>query len=195
MATPPATAAPFQQDVTKLTKPQKLAALLVILGSDGAAQILRGVEEHEVEAISIELAKIDLVSQRLQHDILKEFSSVAVEAAASLRGGVDFTQSTLEKALGLFKAAHIVGRVAPSRRHARGCGRSCAPEPQSAQAGATPDRGDDPRLPADREGGSGPLFASLGYACPSGRTTRNPGADSHRGRRKSGRGDQSQDGR
>lgn len=98
-----------------MTKIQKLAALLVILGTDSAVQVLKGLDEHEVESVTTEMAKFAMLSQEVQGDILREFTEVAVQASTSIRGGVDFTQHVLEKALGLFKATNIISRVAPSR--------------------------------------------------------------------------------
>jgi flagellar motor switch protein FliG len=101
-------------ELSKLTKVQKLALLLIILGPESASQILKNLDEHEMEAISSEMSKQGLISQQLQNEILREFSSVALEASTAIRGGIDYTQSTLEKAVGSFKAANVMARVSPS---------------------------------------------------------------------------------
>jgi flagellar motor switch protein FliG len=110
-----ASAAPAAPDYTKLNKIQKLAALLVMLGPDPAASVLKSLDPHEVDAVSAEMAKLDMVPHELQLFILKEFSEVAVRAGTSMRGGVEVTRASLEKALGLFRASDIIGRVAPTR--------------------------------------------------------------------------------
>ena len=102
-------------EVQKLSRVQKLAALLVILGPDAASQVLRAFEPHEVEGICSEMANFSMVSQELQVEILREFSGVAIQAGTSIRGGVDVTRETLEKAIGLFKATEMLSRVAPQR--------------------------------------------------------------------------------
>ena len=107
--------APQAVEVPKLSRVQKLAALLVILGPDAAAQVLRAFEPQEVEDVCGEMAKFTMVGQELQAEILREFSEVAVQAGTSVRGGVDVTRATLEKAIGLFKATEILSRVAPMR--------------------------------------------------------------------------------
>lgn len=94
---------------------QKLAALLVLLGPEGASSILKGLTPTDVEGVSVEMAKIGLMDQATQQAVLEEFSSVALEAGTSLRGGVDFTTQVLERAVGIFKANNIVTRVAPTR--------------------------------------------------------------------------------
>jgi flagellar motor switch protein FliG len=104
-----------RSDAQSLSRVQKLACLLAILGPDSAAQILRGFDATEVEGICTEMAKFTMIGQELQLDILREFSEVAVQASTAIRGGVDVTRVTLEKTLGLFKATEMLARVAPMR--------------------------------------------------------------------------------
>lgn len=107
----PSAPAEFEQ----MTRVQKLAALLIMLGQDGAAQIIKNLDEQEVDLVSAEMPKITMISQAMQAEILKEFTGVAVQAATSTLGGVEFTQGALEKALGLFKASNIISRASPTR--------------------------------------------------------------------------------
>lgn len=99
----------------KLTKIQKLAALLVMLGPEGAACILKHLDAQEIDAISAEMSNMSFVDQELQREILAEFSQIAIQAGTSVAGGVDFVRSALERAVGQLKAAEIIGRVAPAR--------------------------------------------------------------------------------
>lgn len=103
------------EDVSKMTRVQKLAALLVILGPESAAQVLKGFDEHELDVVSGEMAKFTMISQETQENILKEFSEMAVEASTSIRGGVEYTRDSLERAVGVFRATDIIGRIAPAR--------------------------------------------------------------------------------
>jgi flagellar motor switch protein FliG len=98
-----------------LNKTQKLAALLVMLGPESAAQILKQFEPREIEAISREMARFNLITREQQEEILREFSEVAVAASTSLSAGVDVTRNTLEKALGSFKASDVLSRIVPAR--------------------------------------------------------------------------------
>lgn len=101
--------------VSLMTFNQKLACFMILLGQDSAATVLKGLGPSEMEAVSIEMAKIGLMDQATQDAILREFSGVAVEASTAVRGGLDFATSALEKAVGIFKANNIVTRVAPTR--------------------------------------------------------------------------------
>lgn len=102
-------------DFSQLNKLQKFAALLIMLGPDSAAQLMKNLDTEELDAITKEMAKIKMVSQELQAELLNEFAEVAVQASTGIRGGVDFAQAALEKALGVFKASDIISRVSPSR--------------------------------------------------------------------------------
>jgi len=64
------------EPVINMTRHQKLATLLVILGPDSAAQLLEGLDGYELELVSMEMAKVTLISQELRAAILQEFSEL-----------------------------------------------------------------------------------------------------------------------
>jgi flagellar motor switch protein FliG len=100
--------------ISNMSRHQKLAALLVLLGVDSAAQILKTLDEHEVELVSTEMSKLTLITQEMRLEILREFSEMAVQASTAALGGAAYTKSVLEKSVGLFRASDIIGRVAPA---------------------------------------------------------------------------------
>jgi flagellar motor switch protein FliG len=100
---------------TALNKTQKLAALLVMLGPESAGQILKQFQPREIEAVSREMARFNLITHQQQQEILQEFSEVAVAASTSIFAGVEVTRNTLERALGSFKASDVMGRVVSTR--------------------------------------------------------------------------------
>ncbi len=99
----------------ELNKTQKLAALLVMLGTDSASAILKQFQPREVEAISREMIRFNLISRETQASVLEEFSDVAISASTCVTAGVDYTRNTLEKAMGTFKAGDMMGRLQPNR--------------------------------------------------------------------------------
>jgi flagellar motor switch protein FliG len=102
-------------DINKMTRMQKLAALLVVIGPDSAAEILKSFEPQDVAAIASAITQLPTIDQRLQVEILREFSQVAVSATTTARGGIKFAHATLEKALGSTQARQVMSRVAPSQ--------------------------------------------------------------------------------
>jgi flagellar motor switch protein FliG len=98
-----------------LSKAQMLAALLVMLGPDSAAVVLRQFQPREIETISREMARFNLISREQQQQILQEFSAIALSASTSIYAGIDITRNTLEKAIGAFKAGDVIGRISTTR--------------------------------------------------------------------------------
>ena len=103
-----------------LTRPQKLAVLLCMLGPESAAQILKHFDDREMELVIGEMGKLELISHELQAQVLKEFGDVAVVASTSVAGGEEIVRLTLEKAVGQSRAASIVGRAGGRKRPAAG---------------------------------------------------------------------------
>ena len=102
-------------DKLNLNASQKLAAFLVIMGEDAAAEIVKNFDDNERELVCAEMANLPLLDSQQQGEVLQEFTEMAVEARSGVSGSVDFTRSVLEKSVGLFKAAEIIGRVGTAR--------------------------------------------------------------------------------
>ena len=98
-----------------MTRLEKLAVLLTVLGTETAAEIFKKFDDDEVEAISVEMSKFTIIPKNLQQEILKEFASVATAASTAIIGGVDYTQRTLDRSVGPVRASAILSRVSPSR--------------------------------------------------------------------------------
>ena len=107
------TAAPSLQ-CSSMTKLQKLAALLIILGPDSASELLKHLDEEELEAVSAEMARLTFISQEMQREILQEFTDVAVAASAAVLGGPGYAKKALERSFGPSRASDIIRRVAPA---------------------------------------------------------------------------------
>ena len=102
-------------DKLNLNASQKLAAFLVIMGEDAAAEIVKNFDDNERELVCAEMANLPLLDSSQQGEVLQEFTEMAVEARSGISGSVDFTRSVLEKSVGLFKSAEIIGRVGTAR--------------------------------------------------------------------------------
>jgi len=102
-------------EVSQMTKLQKLAALLIIVGPEAAAQVMKNLGETELEAVATEMTRIPMIPHETQMELLKDFSDVAYEASSSVLGGADYTQAALEKSVGAYRASSIMGRVSAGR--------------------------------------------------------------------------------
>lgn len=103
------------EEFAKMSKTQKLARFLLLLSPENAAQIMKSLDEADLEEVSSEMIKIEMISQELQYEILREFSAVAVSAATSVKGGLDRAKVLLEKSVGAHRATDLVGRASPHR--------------------------------------------------------------------------------
>jgi flagellar motor switch protein FliG len=98
-----------------LNSTQKLAAFLIIMGEDAAAEIVKKFDDNERELVCAEMANLPLLDAVAQGAVLQEFTAMAIEAQSGVSGNVEFTRKVLEKAIGLFKAAEVIGRVGTAR--------------------------------------------------------------------------------
>jgi flagellar motor switch protein FliG len=97
------------------TKTQKLAAFLLLLSPENAAQIMKSLEEQDLADVSAEMVKLEMISQGMQSEILREFSGVAVDAVTAIKGGMDRAKGLLEKSVGSTRASDLIGRLSPQR--------------------------------------------------------------------------------
>jgi len=100
-------------DYTKLSRHQKLAILLITIGPEAAAEILKQFDDNEVEVLCREMSTVSMVSHEIQRQALDEFSTVIGGSLTSALGGLPYAQRTLGIAKGDFKASSILGRVGP----------------------------------------------------------------------------------
>ena len=112
---PPAAATGPSAEFAALTQIQKLAAFLLMLAPENAVCVMKTLDEQDLEEVSAEMIKMGIVNQNLQHEILREFSSVALEAATAVNGGMNRAKELLEKSVGSLRAGDIIGRVSPHR--------------------------------------------------------------------------------
>ena len=98
-----------------MSKSQRLAAFLVMIGPDAAAPILQGLDDTQLQQVTSEMPRLPFVDLKLQTEILQEFRGLARRAGVLPRVGLDYVQSTLEKALGPARAAEVLARLFPNR--------------------------------------------------------------------------------
>jgi flagellar motor switch protein FliG len=101
-------------DYTKLTRQQKLAVFLIVIGPETAAEILKNFDDAEIELICREMSQYPMVSDAVRKLALEEFAPVVGESCTSTLGGLTYAQRTLEIAKGDYKASSIIGRVGPT---------------------------------------------------------------------------------
>ncbi len=94
---------------------ERAAILLLTLGEQEAAQVLKHMGAKEVQRIGAAMAKLANVSKEEVHGVMSDFSS-AVESQTSVGvGAEDFLRKVLVDALGQEKASSIIDRISIGR--------------------------------------------------------------------------------
>ncbi|WP_369018095.1 flagellar motor switch protein FliG [Thermatribacter velox] len=97
-----------------LTGRQKAAILLVSLGPELSAPILKKLSENEIEDITLEIAALEKVPPEIREEVINEFYHMAVAQLYIAQGGVEYAKQLLEKALGPHKAQEIINKLSAS---------------------------------------------------------------------------------
>lgn len=96
---------------------RKAATLLVALGPERAAAVMRGFDEAEVEALMSEVAAMGVVGPSDRSAVLREMAEEVVGGRIVASGGPGYARDLLTRALGPDRAARVIDSVAsPGRR-------------------------------------------------------------------------------
>ncbi len=93
---------------------RKAAILLVVLGPEKAAQVMKHLDEADVEMLTIEIANLGQISDEEKRAVLQEFSEILKAREMLTAGGIEYAKKVLEKAFGPEKAMKIIERLVSS---------------------------------------------------------------------------------
>lgn len=97
--------------VETLTSRQKAAVMLMCLGPEVASSVLKSLNEQEVEALTLEVARLDRVTPDQREAVINEFYDLAVAQDFIAEGGVERARQLLEQAYGPDRAGEMIGKV------------------------------------------------------------------------------------
>lgn len=97
-----------------LSGAQKAAVLLLQLGKERSAKVLRTMKDAEVEDVMAEIARLDEVDGETVDQVLEEFRDLATARGYVAQGGMAFAKELLEASMGTSKAQEIMGRLTAS---------------------------------------------------------------------------------
>jgi len=90
---------------------RKAAILMIILGDQISGEILRQMDEEEVQAIGQEVARITSISPDQAESVLEEFYQMSMAREYVLKGGIDYAKKMLMTAFGPEHAKRLVDRL------------------------------------------------------------------------------------
>lgn len=97
--------------VDHLSGARKAAVLLLSVNADEAAAILRYMNRSQVEAITVEIAKMKRVDAQIQDAVLSEFNQLAEANRQISEGGAELAEELLARAFDDERADDIMRRL------------------------------------------------------------------------------------
>jgi len=93
---------------------RKTAILLVILGEQSSAEIIKHLDEDEVQLIGREVARFPTITSEISEAVLEEFYQMSLAHDYVLKGGIDYARKILMTAFGPDQARVILDRLVKS---------------------------------------------------------------------------------
>jgi flagellar motor switch protein FliG len=90
---------------------RKAAILMIILGDQTSADILRQMDDEEVQLIGREVARITSIDNQQAEAILEEFYQMSMARDYVLKGGIDYARKMLHNAFGPEHATKLIDRL------------------------------------------------------------------------------------
>src|SRR5690554_657027 len=100
--------------IRDLTGRQKTAVLLISLGSEVSAEVLKHLDKDDIEDVALEIANMRRVEPEIKEAVLEEFYELCLAQNYLAIGGIDYAKEMLEKALGPAKASGIIDKLISS---------------------------------------------------------------------------------
>lgn len=96
--------------------PKKAAIVMVALGPQSSADLMKDFSEQEVEQLTKEIARLDGVTNDMRDAVLKEFHTLGLAQQYVSQGGIDYARELLEKTYGPIRAAEILAKITKAIR-------------------------------------------------------------------------------
>jgi flagellar motor switch protein FliG len=95
-----------------ITNTDKSAMLMILVGQETAAQVVKFLSQPEINRLSMAMSRISGVPRHAATAVLREFSDLMRhDDSLGIGGGETYLQGVLEKALGSEKAGRFLGRL------------------------------------------------------------------------------------
>ena len=98
----------------RLSNTQKCAVLMMLLGEDEAAEILKNLGPKEVQQLGKEMYSVAGLDQDTVNQVLDEFLAIIKTQTDLGMGSSNYIRNVMTKALGENKAQSVLGRITPT---------------------------------------------------------------------------------
>jgi flagellar motor switch protein FliG len=100
-----------------LTGPQKAAAVIVSLGAEKASMIYKYMDPEDVEALTLEVARLGYLNSEQTEEVLGSFYEECLTNKAVTEGGLEYAKTVLERAFGEQVAENLLEKVERSLKN------------------------------------------------------------------------------
>ncbi len=100
-----------EEDGDELSAGTKVAILMISLGQETTAEVMKYLTDMEIERIAQNIAELEVVTTEQEDEVLEEFEQMLIAGQYVSQGGMDFARGALEKAMGPRKAQALLDRV------------------------------------------------------------------------------------
>jgi flagellar motor switch protein FliG len=90
---------------------RKAAILMIILGDKASAEIIRQLEEDEVQMISREITRVSAIPSEMAEGVLEEFYQMTMAREYVVKGGMDYAKRILIEAYGPEASKRLLDRL------------------------------------------------------------------------------------
>lgn len=102
-----------RNELAVLTRSERAAVILLLLGEEQAADIISYMSPREVQSLGANMVAVADLSQEAVNVVLDDFISTIRKQTNLGLGTADYVQAVFTKALGEDKAATVLGRIMP----------------------------------------------------------------------------------
>ena len=95
----------------KLSGRRKAAALLITIGKERSAEVLRHLNDEDIERLTWEISAMGELKSEHRREVIDEFAESAVGRNVVSLGGFEFAEELLRLALGEEKATEVIDRL------------------------------------------------------------------------------------
>ncbi len=101
------------KELATMSSTERAAVLMLLLGEQQAADIIRYLNPKEVQALGASMVAVSDLSQEAVNSVLDEFVATIKRQTSLGLGTTDYVEKVLRRALGDDKAASVLGRITP----------------------------------------------------------------------------------
>jgi len=105
----------LQKELSEMSGTKRAAVLMLLLGEQQAAEIIRFLNPKEVQALGGAMVSVADLSQEAVNSVLDEFVTTIKKQTSLGLGTTDYVEKVLKRALGDAKAASVLGRIMPGQ--------------------------------------------------------------------------------